>query len=241
MRNRSSNWVGGVFLLAAAAFLVVNQFNGFTRMGTGSIIAVILALAFLVHCLIDGTIAQLPIPFAVLYLVFQRRCGQLPYIQPRILIIATVLAVIGLSFLLPRRYRYRPYEKHHHAGDHPTPLHTEDGTHDNNPVININFGTISRRLHADSLETAQLQCNFGALEIFFDQAVLSPNGAEATLNCSFGAIKLYIPRHWRIIDQLKCSLGSVDIDKRFTVLEENAPQLTLSGSVSLGGIEIRYV
>jgi predicted membrane protein len=112
---------------------------------------------------------------------------------------------------------------------------------DNNPSIKVNFGAISRSLKSDCLETVQLYCNFGALEVYFDKVMLNPNGAIANLNCSFGAIKLYIPKNWLIIDQLNCSLGGIDIDKNFTPQSENAPKITLTGSVSLGGIEVRYI
>jgi len=240
IKNRSSNFIWGILLLAAAAFVLVNQFNGFTNIGTGSIVLTILSLVFFVQCIANLNFALLPIPLAVLYMVFQAPCD-LPYIKTRILIIATVLASIGLSILLPRKHWHRGCGNYNRSGDHHPQMRTEDGNNDNNPFININFGSISRRLHADSLETVQLQCNFGALEILFDQAQISPNGAEVMLNCSFGAIELLIPKHWRVIDQIKCTLGGVDIDKRFAVPEENAPQLTLSGSVSLGGVEIRYI
>jgi len=240
MRNRSSNFFWGILLLAAAAFVLINQFNGFTSFGTGRIIAAILALVFFVQCIANVNFAALPIPLAVWYFVFQPRCD-LPYIQPKILVFAAVLAVIGLSILLPRRYKHHNHGEYSRSGDHHPQMRTDYGNYDNNPVINVNFGSLSRRLHADGLKTVQLQCNFGALEIFFDQVDINPDGAEVMLNCSFGAIKLFIPKHWHVIDRIKCSLGSVDIDKSFTAPEEYAPQLTLSGSVSLGGIEIRFL
>jgi hypothetical protein len=120
-------------------------------------------------------------------------------------------------------------------------MQTEIGNNDNNPSVSVNFGSVSRRLRADNLETVQLSCNFGALEVFFDQVELGPNGAEVILNCSFGAIELFFPKHWRIIDKLNCTLGGVDVDKGFTTSAENAPQITLTGSVSFGGIEVRFL
>jgi len=240
MRNRSSNLVWGVFLLLAAAFVLINQFDGFAGIGAGSIIIVVLALVFFVQCIANLNFALLPIPLAVLYYVFQGPCD-LPYIKLRTLIIATVLASVGLSILLPRRFKYRSYGNNSRPGDQHPQMRTEDGSNDNNPVVSVNFGGISRRLHANSLETAQLHCNFGALEVFFDQAGISPNGAEAALDCSFGAIKLIIPKNWRILDKINCTLGGVDIENRYAPPEENAPLLTLTGSVSMGGIEVRFI
>jgi len=240
MRNRSSNVIWGIFLLLAAAFVLINQLDGFADIGAGSIILAVLSLVFFVQCIANLNFALLPIPLAVLYMVFQAPCD-LPYIKPRILIVATVLASVGLSILLPRKFKYRGCGNNSRSGESSSQMRTENGSSDNNPVISVNFGGISRRLLAENLETAQLHCNFGALEIFFDQAGLSPGGAEAALDCSFGAIKLIIPKHWLVIDKINCTLGGVDIEKRYAPPEENAPQLTLTGSVSLGGIEVRYI
>jgi len=110
---------------------------------------------------------------------------------------------------------------------------------ENNPSIGVSFGEVNRHLRASALETARLNCSFGAMEISFDRAELSPNGAEVMLNCSFGSIELFVPGHWHIIDQVDCAVGGVDIGKGFAAPADNAPRLTLSGKVSFGGIEVR--
>jgi len=232
--------VWGIFLLLAAAFVLINQFDGFAGISAGSIILAVLSLVFFVQCIASLNFALLPIPLAVLYMVFQAPCD-LPYIRPRTLIAATVLASAGLYILLPRKHWNHGCGNNSRSGDPFPQMRTEDSHKDNNPVINLNLGAISRRLHADSLETVHLHCNFGALEVFFDQAEISPNGAEAALDCSLGAIKLIIPKHWRVVDKINCTLGGVDIEKQYADPETNAPQLTLTGNVSLGGIEVRFV
>ena len=237
-----TNWFWGTLLLLAATFILVNQFNDFTDIGIGSLIAAILSIGFIVQCIANLHFAPLPIPFAVLYIIFQSSL-ELPHIQNWTLIIASMLASIGLGVLFPKKHWRRHYDYKHYSesGDHYSKINTENSTNDNNPSVSVNFGAVSRRLKAERLETAQLYCNFGAIEIFFDQVELNPNGAEAILNCSFGAIKLFIPKHWHIIDHLNCTLGGVDMDKHFSKYEENAPKLTLTGNVSCGGIEIRYI
>jgi predicted membrane protein len=246
MKLKFSKLVWGTFLLLAAVFVVVNQLDGFTNFGLGGIIAAIFSLAFAVVCIAHLRFAPLPIPFAMLYIIFRSSLG-LPEIKIWALILASLFASAGLAVLLPRRRGgWRVEYGYHHSskqskGKH-SKVHVESGDSDNNPSINVNFGAVSRRLRSNSLESAQLYCNFGALEVFLDQAQLSGSGAEIILNCNFGAIKLFVPKHWRIIDRLDCTLGGVDIDKRFTEAPaKDAPQLTISGSVSLGGVEIRYV
>jgi len=239
MKIRFSNLVWGTFLLLAAGFLLFNQFDNFVNINIGSIIVSILAFALIVQCIARLRFALLPIPIAVLYIIFQAPLD-LPHLQTKILVFASILATIGLVILFPKNNwfnhnKYRHYSKNHKR------VHTENINNDNNPSINVNFGYVSRRINADSLETVELNCNFGALEIFFDQVTISPNGAVVNINCSFGALQLFVPKNWHIIDKLNCSLSGVDIDKNFSAQAENIPQLTLTGSVSMGGIEVKSI
>jgi len=201
-----------------------------------------LSLALIVQCVVSLHLAPLPIPIAILYIIFQAPL-ELPCMKIWALILASVLASIGLAVMLPRKRRhnhgkYRDYSRT--SVNHPQ-THPDSGENNNNPSINVIFGSINRSLRANSLETARLSCNFGAMRVFFDQVEPSPSGAEVILNCSFGGIELFIPKHWRVIDKLNCSLGGVDIDKNLSAPAENAPKLTLSGSVSLSGIDVRSI
>ena len=117
----------------------------------------------------------------------------------------------------------------------------EEGGEENNPQISVQFGSISRYLRANSLETVDLDCKFGALEVYFDDVTLSPNGAEAYLNCQFGAIELYVPSHWRIIDNLSVTLAGVEIKGKKRNQDENAPVLTVSGNVAFGAAEVHRI
>jgi len=239
MKLRSSHFLWGVFLLLAAAFVLTNNYFDFADIGIGKIIITILALAFIVQCISRLHIAPLVIPLAVLYVIFRSHLG-LPEIQTWKLIVAAVLAFIGLNILIPQRRHSCNYgNKSGGSNEQQKKIPTEDNN-DNNPYISVNFGTVSRSLHADSLETARLSCNFGAMEIFFNQVELSPNGAEVSIICSFGGVQLFIPRHWQVIDKLHCTLAGVD-NRSFSAPAENAPRLTLNGSVSLGGVEVKYI
>ena len=239
---RFSNLIWGTFFLLVAVFVLFNQIDGFTNIGIGSIIATVFSLAIIMQCIAHLSFAPLPIALAILYFIFQTPL-ELPYIKIRVLILASVLASIGLVILFPSKRRHNHCKNKHYSrsGDHHSQMQTEIGNNDNNPSVSVNFGSVSRRLRADNLETVQLSCNFGALEIFFDQVEPDPNGAEAILNCSFGAIELFIPKHWRVIDKVNRTLGGVDIDKSFSASADNAPQITLTGCVSMGAIEVRYI
>jgi hypothetical protein len=250
IRSKVSNWVWGIFLLLAAAFVLSSQFGGFTEIGIGSIIVAILALAVMIQCIARLSFAPLPIPLALLYVIFQNPLG-LPYVKTWVMILAAILASIGLYLILPRKHRHKSsnssygthynHEQYVYNGkEQSNKTSTEEGRYNNNPVVDVSFGTVNRHLYANCLETVQLNSNFGDLTVFFDQVQLNPNGAEATLTCNFGSIVIYVSKHWRIIDKIGCTLGEVRNDNHFITPAENALQLTLKGNVSVGKVEIRY-
>ena len=119
--------------------------------------------------------------------------------------------------------------------------HIEEGGDENNPSISVQFGAVSRYLHAESLETVELNCRFGSLEVYFNHVQLSPKGAEAFVNCQFGATEIYVPSHWHVIDNMSASLAGVDIKRRRDTPDENAPQLKITGNVSLGAVEVHRI
>ena len=251
-KYRHSNSMWGAFLLLCAAFVIINQLTGFVEIGVGSIIITVVVLVFIVQCIAQLSFAPLPIPVAVLYIIFQKPLG-LPELGFWTLLFVALLATIGLSVLLPRKHnnsvifrlKFLPGENHMHTEYASNDNYSDNGNYnnndDNNPSVSVMMGAVSRYLHSNRLETARLNCNFGALEVFFNDVELSENGAEVHCECSFGAMEIFVPRHWNVINNINCSLGAVEFDKHFATSMESAPKIMLTGNVFLGAIEIRQV
>ena len=256
-----SKLVWGLLLFLAAAFIIANQIGGFIEIGFWSILVGTLALAYTLACLIRLKIDWLPIPLAILYIILQSPLN-LPEINTWLLIVAAILASIGLSLLLPRRLRsfsygkktcnfgavkYNDKEADFEINNGNVKARINDDDHvvredyDNNPVVSVSFGGESRYLHANALETVNLSCKFGALEVYFDQAMLNPKGANVFCNCNFGAIELYVPKEWRVIADVSVTLGATEVERQRVTPAENAPTLIIKGSVSFGAIEVKYV
>jgi len=245
----------GLFLLLVAALVLANQFGGFIDLGVWSIIVAALSVAFLIQNLIDLSFSTLPIPLAALYYVLQRPLLEpqfgLPIVDFWPLVLVTALATAGLFVLLPKRIFRRiknnveiVYTDNNGVTetrnlDDKTKIE-ESGT-DNNPRISVQFGSLSRYLHADSLETLVLDCSFGSLEVYLDNVKLSPNGAEVFVDCKFGSTEIYVPSDWRVIDNLSTSLGNAEVKSRRGDQDENAPTLKVSGNVSLGNVEVNRI
>ena len=241
-----SKWSWGLLLLLAAALLIANQVGGFADFGVGSVIVGVICLAILIQCIVGRSFAVIPFPLGALYFVFHSHFNW-PFIGFWILFAAAVLASIGLAVLLPSKIKRKIIEGINIGGhdfeysNDKTKSKFGKDTGEKNFDMSLEFGGVSRYLRSECLESVKMSCRFGGLEVYFDDAELSPNGAEALLSCSFGSIELFIPRHWKVIEDINCTLGGVDSNGKRNHASDDSPKLTIRGSVAFGGVDINYV
>lgn len=235
MKNRFGNWFWGIFFVLAAIFVVASQIVNFTQVGFWPILATVALVAVFIQSLIHLNYFGVFLSVALAYMLYQHPLA-LYIISPWLLLLAAVLLSIGFHIIFPKhpnKHRCKRLE-----GDE---YKTVEDIDDNNPYVRVSFGSSSKYLHGDSLKTGQLFCNFGALEVYFDQVTLDREGAEIFIDCSCGTVTLFIPRTWRVIDKMHASLGSVKNESRRANPGDDVPVLTLVGNVSLGAVEIQYV
>lgn len=255
MKKRHVFW--GIFFIVAAVVVIGSQVGSFVQIGVWSVIAAVLLVAWLISGISRISFVEITLPLALLYIIFQKPLA-LFIISPWLLIIAALLLGIGLSLII--RKRRRPSWSHHwhnsggtsggegedgesyegHGGYRPEATITVNDD-DNFPSVHVSFGATSRYLHSQSLTRGEFHASFGALEVYLDQARLASEGAELFVECSFGSIKFYVPRAWDVRDQISASLANVANDTRHARPEAGLPLLTITGSVSLGNVEIAYV
>lgn len=234
MRNR--NWFLGIIFVLAAIFVIAGQTNIFWNFGIITIVASALLVAIMVQSIVRLNFFGIFMPLAFLYVIYEQPLNLIS-ISIWQLIVAAVFISIGLTII----FKKRPRKSYYRHEDDRYFTQTSESIDDNNPYTKISFGSSSKYLHTDCLKSGQFFVSFGALEVYFDQAQLSPQGAEIFVDCSFGSISLYVPKSWRVIDKLNVSLGGVENNTHFATRDENAPTLTLTGNVHLGGIEIKYI
>ncbi len=232
---KHNNWFWGIFFVLAAVFVIASQVTSFTHFGFVSILITVALAAMFVQSLVKLNYFGVFLSVALAYWIFQIPL-HLYIISPWLLILAAVLLSSGFQMIFHKNSEYK-YAKRHGKEEY----RTIEDIDDNNPYAKVSFGSSSKYLHADSLKSGQFYCSFGALELYFDQVVLDPNGTEVYLDCSFGSIELFIPKTWRVVDKLHSSVGSVKDESRRGTPGADAPVLTLIGNISFGSVEIVYV
>jgi len=233
---KSKNLFWGLFFVVSAGFIVASQVVPFDNIGVWSIIASVFLAAVFITALINREFVGIFLPLSFLYMIYDKALG-LPEISPWILIAAAVMTSIGCHLL----FRKRPKKFQRIKCSSDSFGSSEEDLDGNRPGARVSMGAASKYLHADCLQGGQFSCSLGELEVYFDQVILSPEGAEVFVDCSLGSVKLYIPKNWKVVNNLHASLGDVKNDNRFNKPDVNAPPLTLTGNVHLGSVEIHYI
>lgn len=159
--------------------------------------------------------------------------------------LSSFLLAMGLSMLFPKKKYFRKKVVIHanSSGEY------VDAESDYERVVDPkgervkfenNFGDNARYIYAENLTNAQIENNFGASKIYFDQTRFNPNGCDIFVECNFGKITLFIPRTVNTQVNIETTLGSVNgADSMF--LDSSYPTLFISGSCAFGEIEIIYI
>ena len=223
----------GSFLLLAGAMVIINGSGTF--IGTFPLLCCILVIPIMLESLLHLNFWGIFIPPAIIGIIFRGDLG-IEHITPWPLLAAAVLLSIGCSVLFGKsenscgRCGYFHLEEKVSIDDIP----------DDDMTCNVNFGASSKYIRSQNFELAYFNCNFGSIKAYFDNAKLSPNGARLHITAKFSGIELFIPKHWKVANNVSAVLAGVE-EKTRNMPDPNSPVLTLTGNISLSGIVIYYV
>lgn len=233
---KKRNWFWGIFFILATILLIASQVGSFTQIGFWSLLATILLVAIIIQSIVKRAFFGIFLPVALLYLIYQTPFGWI-YLSPWILIIGAIMLSIGFQLLFKSRSKHCYEDSRNHSSGQTFQSQSEE----NFPKINVKFGNVIRYLNSDCLSGGEFTTSFGNLEVYFDKATLSPEGAELFLDCNFGSISLYVPRHWSVVDQTNGSMGGVSFKNEPSPAEGQQPVLTLKGDINMASVEVRFI
>lgn len=241
MKGKNIFW--GLLFLCAGVMLVLKQFHYFEGVNVFSLIV----SSFLAVIAISSVPRRnwffviMPIMFIVW---INREAFMIEgYIQFWPLMLAGCFTSLGLSLIFKSDY-YGCYhrwnggnwkEHHAHSG------YERGSQNDDHVRFSTSFSSSSQYLYSTNLQTVKLNCTLGSLQVYFDQAVPCADGVGVEVYCELGSVELYIPRDWKVENNVSATLGSVEEDYRFGNAEKTGPTISIKGSVKLGSIEIIYV
>lgn len=235
MKKENIFW--GLFFILGGIFLIIGRFDLFDGFSFWTLFVTVLLVAWLVRSIRYREFFGITFPIAFLCIIYDDFLG-IDNLTPWPVLGAAAFASIGLSILFKDSW--------HGNGscyvDHPHHPHCKGGSYeevtDNQFTFSTSFSSSVKYVKSDDFTSAQINCSFGEMKVYFDDAMIQNGEANIRLDVSFGGVELYIPKTWTVINRATASFGAIDEKNRNA--STGTPIVNLTGDVSFGGVSIIY-
>ena len=234
MKKRNIFW--GLLLIIASILIIVNKLGYFTEISVFTIIVTVILLGIMIKSVIYISFPGILFPAALICIMYAEQWN-ITNLTPWPVLATALLGSIGLSMIFKSHGHWDNHWCHKFEGEEFSEVINEaDGN-----VINcaVSFGSSMKYINTDNFERANIKCSFGAMKVYFDNAIISSGNAEIYVDVSFSGVELYIPKTWNIVFEANSTFGGIDEKNRRT--ESSSPTVKLKGNVSFAGVEIIYV
>lgn len=237
MKNRKIFW--GIFFILAAVFVLVSKIGIFPDI---SVIGIFLTV-FLVWVFVEGirniNFYEMLFSLAFLCIIYDKPLG-ITALTPWPVLAAALFGSIGLSMIFrgKKRQDYTQFEWNESGHIGGVGSSAEQCSGEQIRCEN-NFGTAIRYINSDNFRHAQIENNFGTMSVYFDNAVVQAGSASVSVENNFGSVQLYLPKEWKVVNNLEHSLGA--IKEKGTCLGTSGTVMYLTGSANFGEINVIYI
>lgn len=230
----------GLGLITAAVFLVLSQMHLITaEISVWSALIGILCVAMLISSIADRSFGGIFFALGLAWLTFAETLG-LPRVSFVSVAVIVILLTIGFNMLFPHKNRKGGNRdgKEYGQYDYGKYQKTSEGEEDGFVTCANSFGALAKYVDTANFKGGRFQNSFGELKVYLDQARTTQETVMVEVSNSFGQTTLYIPREWKVMQDVSVFAGTVE---EGSCHEESQVTCYLKGSVSFGEIEIVYV
>lgn len=230
----------GLLFIAGAALLLADRLGYWSSVQSFTAIGIFITI-FFIWMILQGIYQKnfflILFGLSLIAIQYDRPLG-ITSITPWTLLAAALLASIGLTILFPKKKfsENANFKNYEFADKGEKVFEEQDGE-----IIHFksSFGECVKYINTDALVNVQLDNNFGAMKIYFDNAVIKNGVADVNISNSFGETILYIPKTWNVENHIKHSFASVKFEGIQTT--QGCPTLRLYGSVSFGDVTVIFI
>ena len=224
----------GVLFILASIFMIVSKLGYFPNVNVFSLLLTVFLVVVIGKSVPRLNFSGILFPIAFICIIYDKQLG-ITAITPWTVLMAALLGSIGLSIIFHKHIKWISHD--HKCEDYEfEKIDIEDQS---NVRFKNSFGASIKYINTDKFEQGYFDCSFGAMKVYFDNAVMSNENAIVRINASFSGIELYVPKTWNVDDKTNVFLGSVSEKNRNNQPTTN--KLTLVGDVSFSGVEIIYI
>ena len=235
MKNRG-NVFWGIFLLAAAAFIVVGSMGLFGDISFWTIGFSVVLLAWFVRSIFKGSFGGMLFSLAFGAILFDEVLN-IEEITPWPVLGAALLGTIGLNLIFKKdKEKFVGVRMGHKFGGQ---LVDEQVSDDEIFKCEMAFGNSVKYVNSTNLKLVNLESSFGSLTVYFDEAKLADGSAHIRVENSFGKMTLFVPKEWNTNVNIDRAFGNVSEIGRPT--RECETKVYIEGETSFGQFEINYI
>lgn len=232
---KKQRWFWGLFFILSGILLIVSKLQLFSLgVSTWGLLFTIFFIAMFVQSVVYKNVFGSLFSLAFLAIIYDEALG-IEALTPWTILLVAFFFGIGIRLLFhPKKNKKYVYEKNDF-------LYGEDTSSQDNSHIHIHTSLASstKYVNADDFKSAAIQCRLGSLKVYFDHAKIQGNHADLYLDINLSGVELYIPKTWRVVNNVNCSMaGYEEYGKQDDFIEAT---LTLHGDVMKSSLTIYYV
>lgn len=220
----------GTFFIAGAISLIIGKLGLLGDVNMWTVLVTIMLAAWLVKSVQYKSVSGVLFSIAFLCIVYDKYLG-ITELTPWTVLGAALLGSIGCSMLYhPKRNFARHSEEY---------FESEETVEGGRITMVTSFSSSIKYINSQDFKGANIGCSFGGMKVFFDNAAIYDGMAVLNLDVSFAGVELFIPKEWRVINEVNCFMGGIE-EKGYSGTS-GQPEVRLMGKVSFAGVEIIYV
>ncbi|MGX7112005.1 LiaF transmembrane domain-containing protein [Gemella cuniculi] len=228
---RRINFVG-VFFIILAIFTTFNELNYFP---TGTVflsLSTIVLGYFIVRGLMNFDSFGVVLPSVLLLIIYNKHFHFLNISTGKIIWIA-ILFSIGFSILIPKKIKYKHHKKNK--------FRNYTKKNDTKDYSNILFGENVRYVNINETDYFNVTTTFGESNIYFNKpSTYAIKDIQINITATFGEVKLFIPKEWRVKNEISTIFGEVSIPI-FSDNTNNDVKIFLTGNLTFGKVTIIHI
>ncbi|MGN0140677.1 MAG: LiaF transmembrane domain-containing protein [Roseburia sp.] len=240
MKNGRILW--GIFFVLAAVYLVVSQMGLLPQVGVFSIILTVFMIWMFIEGIRRRNFFEILFSIAFVLIIYDEQLKITAY-TPWTVLGAALLGSIGLSMIFREKKKQGDWTLNINGDgmEFSTDKNCSDTRQYDGEQIRCenNFGTAIRYINSDNFCEARLENNFGSMSVYFDNAIIQNPVAYVRVDNSFGDMKLYIPRSWKVEENIDRAFGGVNSHGRCEGTSQFV--LRIDGDTNFGSVQIYYV
>lgn len=227
----------GLLLILAAAYLVASKLWVLPSISIFTILLTFVLVTVLIRGIKRVNFWEILFSVAFLCILYDEPLG-ITELTPWTVLGAALLGSIGLSLIIKPKKEGHFFFEFNSNSDNQGKLSSEQCSGENIRFEN-NFGEGIKYINSDNFCSGAFENGFGTLTVYFDSAMIQAQTAAVHIDNSFGEMKLFIPKEWKVVNNLEHSFGNV---KEYGRSEGTAGStLFLDGETSFGNVEIHYI